>query len=383
MVKCANCGKNAVIRLGYNKTDLCGNCFCSQFENRVKMANRDFKLIKLNQTVGVGVSGGKDSAAMLFVLSHIVKKIHGTKLIPILIDEGISGYRDRAILKARELCGSLGLELQVFSYNTGFSLSMDEIMEMKKANPSAGFERSCTYCGVFRKSLLNKAALELGCDTLAIGHNADDIAQTFLMNLMHNEPDRLRRFDVINDEAEGFVPRIKPLIYNLEKEAALYCELKKLPYHRGECPYSKESFRGEVKDFLNELEGKFPGVKFNLLRSYLAMRKELAKAGEFDKMFPQTSELAEIAGLNGSAHRLEKKTKRAIMKCKKCGQNSSSELCKACSFLEFINSGKKGMPGGSHKFSRNVNQKPADGNKAEILDIAHLAFKPPNSEFKP
>jgi len=354
MVKCNNCSREAVVKLHYNKTDLCENCFCSQFENRVKMANRDFRLVRLNQKVGVGISGGKDSAALLFVLSRMVENIHGTTLVPILIDEGIAGYRDQAILKAKELCSQLNLPLKVFSYKDGFKLSMDEIMEMKKANPSAGFERSCTYCGVFRKTLLNKAALQMGCDSLAIGHNADDIAQTFLMNLLHNEPDRLKRFDVINDEVEGFVPRIKPLIYNLEKEAALYCELKGLPYHRGECPYSNESFRGEIKDFLNGLEKKFPGVKFNLLRSYLSMRKELSKAREFDRMFPKMEGGAEIAGLVGemasetipSSKRMEsqmqsqrvqiKNAAAQIRKCARCGQNSSAEMCKACEFVEAI-----------------------------------------------
>ncbi|MEK6954277.1 MAG: TIGR00269 family protein [Candidatus Micrarchaeota archaeon] len=394
MVKCANCSKEAVVRLSYNKTDLCGNCFCDLFENRVKSANRDFKLITLNQKVGVGVSGGKDSAALLYVLSHIVKNIHGTTLIPILIDEGISGYRDQAILKARELCDSLDLQLRIFSYKDGFKLSMDEIMKMKKANPTGGYERSCTYCGVFRKTLLNKAALELGCDTLAIGHNADDIAQTFLMNLLHNEPDRLKRFDVINDEVEGFVPRIKPLIYNLEKEAALYCELKELPYHRGECPYSNESFRGEIKNFLNGLEQKFPGVKFNLLRSYLAMRKELEKASNFERMFPNGEGFEDmemfikavgmadpslkIAGfsddapskskneysndtepqISGSKHDLshkisfKKSTASKYQKCKNCGQNSSTGLCKACSFIESINEKRNSANGDLNKPKR-------------------------------
>ena len=357
MVKCNKCSKEAVVKLHYNKTDLCGNCFCGQFENRVKNANKEFKLIKLNQKIAVGISGGKDSAAMLYILHKIIEKVHGTTLQPILIDEGILGYRNEAIKKAQLLCEKLGLELKVFSYRDGFKLTMDEIMDLKKANPATGFERSCTYCGVFRKTLLNKAALELKADTLAIGHNLDDIAQTFLMNMFHNEPERLKRFDVINDEVEGFVPRIKPLIYNPEKEVALYCELKGLPYFRGECPYSNESFRGEIKNFLNDLEKKFPGVKFNLLRAYLSMRGELQKAVEFDRMFPNYEKNINMESmvqmLMGGE---EKKAKSArpsstITKCKNCGQNSSTDLCKACSFvLEIerkkmeIGNKKKGSP---------------------------------------
>ncbi len=331
MARCSNCSRNAVVKLHYNKIDLCENCFCEQFENRVRQANKDFKLIRLKQRIAVGISGGKDSAAMLHVMNRIVRNVHGTELVPILIDEGIKGYRDKAIEKAEALCGMERLELRKYSYKDRFGLAMDEIMKMKRENPEEEFERSCTYCGVFRKTLLNKAALELHANSLAIGHNADDIAQTFMMNLLHNEPERLKRSDIVNDEVEGFVPRIKPMIYNPEKEVALYCELKGLPYFRGDCPYANESFRGEVKTFLNDLEMKFPGVKFNLLRSYLSMRGELQKAEEFERMFSESD--VNIGGNAGMLMKAYKSEKTAILKCTNCGQNTSTNKCKACSFI--------------------------------------------------
>ena len=130
-----------------------------------------------------------------------------------------------------------------------------------------------------------------------------------------------------------------------------------MPYFRGECPYSNESFRGEIKNFLNDLEKKFPGVKFNLLRAYLSMRGELQKAVEFDRMFPNYEKNINMESmvqmLMGGE---EKKAKSArpsstITKCKNCGQNSSTDLCKACSFvLEIerkkmeIGNKKKGSP---------------------------------------
>ena len=326
MIKCSCCGRKAEIRLGYTKTDLCGRCFCRLFENRIKQANRQFRLIRLNQKIAVGISGGKDSAAMLYVLSKMAKTIHGTKLIPVLIDEGIGGYRKNAIKKAKELCKLLHLKLKIYTFKKYFGKDLDAIIKKrdaallgKKSNDSKSqknnFERSCTYCGVLRKWALNKAALDLHADALAIGHNADDIAQTFLMNLMHNEPGRLERFSVINEEREGFVKRIKPLIFNLEKECALYCEFKKLPYYRGECPYSKESFRGEIKNLLNNTEEKFPGIKFNLVNSYLDLRERLERA-------------------NGKSGKPGTVKNFQIPKCAKCGQNSAERTCKACRLLE-------------------------------------------------
>ena len=320
MVKCSRCSRKAQVKLGYTKTDLCSRCFCNLFENRIKQANRQFKLIRLNQKIAVGISGGKDSAAMLYVLSKMVKTIHGTKLLPILIDEGIVGYRKNAIKKAKELCKKLGLKLTIRSFKEYFGKDLDGILRKRDAtlgkkgsnlkSPKDNSERSCTYCGVLRKWALNKAALDMKADALAIGHNADDIAQTFLMNLMHNEPGRLERFSVINEEREGFVKRIKPLIFNLEKECALYCELKDIPYYRGECPYSKESFRGEIKNLLNSTEEKFPGIKFNLLNSYLELKKTMVE---------------------------KKKGGASPVKCAKCGQNSSERICKACELIADLN----------------------------------------------
>ena len=325
MVKCARCERDAVVKLSYNKADLCSRCFCNMFENRVKHANKKFKLIGLNQKIAVGISGGKDSAAMLYVLSELVKNIHGTALIPIAVDEGIEGYRSQSIDKARELCQMLGLELQVFRYKDYFDKSMDEVIQIRdeKSENQRGFEarRSCTYCGVMRKWLLNRAAREVGANSLAIGHNADDTAQTFLMNMLRSEPDRFERFEVKGGEKDGFVKRIKPMIFNLEKECAIYCELKGIPYYRGECPYSAEAFRGEAKDFLNETEAKYPGVKFNLLKSYLNLREKMDRLEELEGK--------ETVEEEGSA----KQTSNPIAKCQVCGENTSEEVCKACQFM--------------------------------------------------
>lgn len=327
MPACGKCGKPAVTRLAYNKTDLCSECFCAQFESRVKAANKDFRLFSLDQRTAVGVSGGKDSSAMLYVLAKkIVPGVHGARLFPVLIDEGIQGYRSKAREKAEQLCDELYLDLKVYAYKDVY-LPMDEVMAARNARQANDAEfqgrKACTYCGVFRKSLLNKAALDLEADALAIGHNADDIAQTFLMNLMHNEAERHTRFEIANERKAGFVPRIKPLVYNLEKEAALYCELQNLPYYRGACPYSDESFRGEVKHLLNEMEDKNPGVKFNLVRSFLELQ---------EKMNAETK--GEKSGL-GQAGNGRMKT------CARCGQNASQSICQACTFVEELSARRK------------------------------------------
>ncbi len=270
-------------------------------------------MLRRGEKIAVAISGGKDSAAMLHVLAKMARKIGGITLVPLLIDEGISGYRDKAISKARILCKEHGLDLRVKSYEDFAGFTLDEMIELRNASKDPGLStlRACTICGIFRRYLINKASLEIGADKVAVGHNADDVAQTFLMNILRADPEGLERFGPLASGEDGggkFVPRIKPLIYVPERECALYCEFKGLPYHLGECPNSREAFRGLVKDFLNEGEAKHPGLKFNVLNSFLRFKKICSRAD---------------------------KEKQAYRICPRCKMNSATGgICKACALKE-------------------------------------------------
>lgn len=307
-VLCSRCGYPASIEQKYSGLDLCSKCFEKQVEKRFSRAVREYDLINARETIGVAISGGKDSAALLYLLHDLSKKMPFT-IIPIIIDEGIEHYRKYGIEKAKLLCDSLNLPLQVYSYKDEYKLSMDEIVEKKKDLGELRVSGNCSYCGVFRKQLLNKAARELNCDKLALGHNLDDMAQTYLMNVMRNEPQRLNKFGlIIESSLEGFVSRIKPLAYIPEKETTLYCFAKKLPFHLGECPHSSEAFRGEIKDFLNSLEVKHSGVKFNIVKSFSNLKSV------DDKVYENK-------------------------KCFECGEITSQLICKACLYKKEINEG--------------------------------------------
>lgn len=316
---CNKCLKRpAQVRLEYGPSDYCAICFCDLFEKRVAKANREFQLLRRGDRIGVGVSGGKDSAAVLYILHKMAKKFGHIEIVPICIDEGIKGYRDKAIVKCEELCTQLGLKLNIYTYKELFETTMDKVVS-KRENLET-WKGACSYCGVFRKYALNLAARKLKCNKLAVGHNADDVAQTVFMNFMRNEPQRMRRFGVTTEdfEQELFVTRIKPLVYCLERECAIYCTLKELPFHLQECPHSSESFRGEVKDFLNQVESKHPGSKFNIIRSFLVLQKELKKS---DPQIPES-------------------TRKKPGKCEECGEYTSMQKCKACQLKKEVNSVK-------------------------------------------
>jgi len=317
-VTCNCCQKrNAVISLDYSGLDLCPQCFCELFERRVRKANRDFAMLRRGDRIVVGVSGGKDSAAMLHVLDKLAKKIGNITLVPVLVDEGIKGYREKAKKKAEALCKAHGYALTVYSFSDLSNHSLDQIIKLREKSQDPQFRTmgACAICGTLRKYLLNKAALKLKANKVAIGHNADDIGQTFLMNVLRADPDGVSRLGPVseNDEDGLTVPRIKPLIYVPERECAYYCELKGLSYHLGECPYAVEAFRGIVKDFLNDSEKKYPGIKFNVLKSYLNLRTQL----------------------EGSSS-AKSNAKQPSGKCEKCGGKCAKKVCRACQVLEFL-----------------------------------------------
>lgn len=313
MVACSKCGRRAaVVKLYYDGSDLCGKCFCQRFEKRVMKANRDFGLFRRGDVIAVAVSGGKDSAALLYVLNKLAKKIGGITLKPLLVDEGVKGYRDKAAKKAQALCKKLGLKLSIVSFKEDFGVSLDKALKTRDKKHLT--HRACSVCGVFRKAALNKAARGLHANKLAVGHNADDVAQTFLMNLMRSDVGKIKSFGALSGffEQDLFVRRIKPLIYNSERECALYCTLNGLPFYLGSCPYAVEAFRGQVKDFLNDVEAKHPGTKLAVLSSFFKLQKQLPN--------PE---------------------KIRIGSCEKCGEHSSSKKCKACKYVEELG-GKNG-----------------------------------------
>ncbi len=303
---CSICSSKAVIHLAYAQRSLCEKHFIFNFEKRVKKTIRDHKLLKGAKHIGVAVSGGKDSLTLLSLLYKVAKPMR-TKLTAILIDEGIHGYRNKTIEDAEKLCAELGVELKIFSYKKEIGTSMDEVM----VNPNKK-EISCTYCGVFRRWALNKAAKEVGVDRLAVGHNLDDTVQSYMMNIIRNEPFKLARFTPMGGliDDEEFVPRIRPLYRIPEKEIALYSILKGFKITFLECPYVREAFRPMIRDFINTLESKHPGSKFNILNNYLDTQ---------DALETKFKTKIQSGGM-------------ALNKCANCGEPTSTSVCKRCQF---------------------------------------------------
>lgn len=268
-IPCSSCGKPAVVNLAYAARHLCAGCFIKYFEKRFFRTVREFSMIKPNKRIAVGLSGGKDSVVMLHLLAKLRQKLPFT-LAAITIDEGVSGYRAATLKVAKLECKRLKVPLKVLTFKNDAGFSLDQMM--KKTGTAA-----CSWCGVFRRYLLNKGARAAGANKIAIGHNLDDVAQTVLMNMMRNEPLRLVRFLEPLSEDAHLITRIRPLLRTPEKEVALYAMLRGIKITYSECPYAYQSFRQHVKKQLNETEEKYPGTKQRILSSFIEMEKLMRK----------------------------------------------------------------------------------------------------------
>jgi uncharacterized protein (TIGR00269 family) len=302
---CSKCEKPAVYLRRYTSERLCGSCLVQTTLDRVRRTINRQKMLEENDRIVVAISGGKDSSVLLHLLHMIESNFPKSELIPITIDEGIKGYRDKALKAAKELTNSLDLSLEVISFKDLFGHSLDELVKMR-TDKSTG---ACSYCGVFRRRALNKAAENLEADVIAVGHNLDDEAQTVLMNIMRGDSRRIARTNVPRSRSiEGLVPRVKPLTELSERDIVAYSHHLGLAYHDVPCPYSVEAYRNDLKPFLSEMEHKRPGTLLAILRSAEAMTEAfLARPSDW-----------------------------SLKICERCNSPSPSNICKACKMLEEI-----------------------------------------------
>ncbi len=242
---CVIChAERAVLRRPKTAQQICKECFFYVFETEVHHTIVSNNLFKRGDKVAIGASGGKDST----VLAHCMKVLnerydYGLDLFLLSIDEGITGYRDDSLETVKRNQEQYQLPLKVLGYGELYGWTMDDIVK------SVGRKNNCTFCGVFRRQALDRGAAALGVDHIVTGHNADDIAETVLMNVLRGDISRLERCteivtkgpDALEDpEHDGCgaggsnqtgvggsgIRRSKPFMFAYEKEIVMYAYFK-------------------------------------------------------------------------------------------------------------------------------------------------------------
>lgn len=282
--------------------NLCEGHFIESVEERVRDTVARGRMLENGDRIAVALSGGKDSNALLYILNKIISDRKDISLYAITVDEGIKGYREETIISAQKIARDLGIEHLIISFKEEYGIDLDHVVGGEKEAP-------CTFCGVFRKTLLNKKARELEATKVATGHDLDDEAQTVMMNYMKGDIERLGRLSPRRPQP-GLVPRIKPLREIPERETALYAMVKGFYKKMPECPYASMSLRSDVRDMMNGLEKKFPGIKQSTMKGFDSISESLAKR------YPPI----------------------VLSSCKQCFEPCVGDLCKACQLLDRMRS---------------------------------------------
>ena len=300
---CTYCSADAIYTRDYEGASFCSKCFRHSIEERVRRTITKYDMLEHDDHVAVAVSGGKDSLTLLNLLVKLEARFPRSRVTAISVDEGIKDYRDEALEIAHKSCERLGVRQLVVSYQELFDTTADEIAQRHLG------QTPCSYCGVFRRKAINKAAVMVSATKIATAHNLDDQVQTVLLNMLHGDPLRITRSGpVLQDPRGKFLARIKPLFDIPEKEIVLYAYLNGMDFQSIACPHGNEALRNDIRTFLNQMEQKHPGMKFTLQRTAERLGEVLGKAAPI-------SELHE---------------------CTRCGDPTPHELCEACLMLEAI-----------------------------------------------
>jgi uncharacterized protein (TIGR00269 family) len=261
-------------------------------------------MINYEDKIAIGVSGGKDSLSLLLVLNHIFERKKTNNIIAITIDEGITGYRNESLRIVKDFCSKLGIKNETFSYKELFGIDMDESMLLRPSEKMT----SCSICGTFRRRAIDVAADFVGANVIATGHNLDDHLQSFMINIIAGD---VNRIGWIYPEpvyyGKNQIKKIKPFIEIYEREIVFYALQQNIPFQSEQCPYQDESIRSEIREFFNSLEETRSGVKYNTYNSLLKISKILKK---YDSSVKN--------------------------KCTVCGLDSTRSVCSVCKNIQIL-----------------------------------------------
>jgi uncharacterized protein (TIGR00269 family) len=305
---CTKCQKaESIYFRAYSGEYLCKKCFLRSIESKAAKTISKYSMIEYGDKVAVGVSGGKDSLSLLYVLKMLFDQHpnNGNELVAVTIDEGIKGYRDESLQIVKDFCAQLNIESKVLSYQSLFGIDMDQAMVQRSSQKIS----SCSMCGTFRRRAIDIAAETVEADIVATAHNMDDQLQTFMINLLAGDVERIGWIypEPVQYTQTG-MKKVKPFVEIYEYEIAFYALQRDIPFQSEECPYMNESIRTDLREFFNRLERDHPGIKYNAYRSMTKISKVLRSS-----MPPSQTK-----------------------KCSRCARVSTGDICSVCRTLSIL-----------------------------------------------
>jgi uncharacterized protein (TIGR00269 family) len=306
-MKCRKCDEKAVINMRQHRLSLCKTHFLEWIPDQVERFIGKYKMFNREDRVLVAVSGGKDSLSLWDILVHLGYQAEGL-YIGLGIDED-TGYSDQSQQLSEQFAAQRKLKLHIVNVAEDYGETIPEMANRTKR----GKGKPCSVCGLTKRHIMNRAALEYGYDVLVTGHNLDDEAAVLFGNTLNWLSDHLvRQGPVLEAVPPGLIRKAKPLCRLYEKEIAAYAFLSGIEYIYDECPFAEGSKSIYYKEILNKLEADRPGTKLVFYISYLQAKQE----GLFE------------------AQRKDQKTQ--IHTCPSCGQPTTVPgKCTFCRLVEY------------------------------------------------
>ena len=215
----------------------------------------DFKLIEDGDRVMVGLSGGKDSWALLQILDRLRRRAPiDFSLVAVNVDSGYKDFKHDVIART---CEARGWEYRI--EHTSIGDVMDDLLEAN-ATP-------CSLCARLRRGVLYRIATEVGATKIALGHHLDDFIETLLLNLFFAGTLKAMPARLVSDNGKHIV--IRPLVGVTESEARQYAKERSLPIISCCCPACGDLSlqRQRIKRLIAELEVEHPEVKSSMVKA--------------------------------------------------------------------------------------------------------------------
>jgi uncharacterized protein (TIGR00269 family) len=296
-VKCTKCGATATLELRRHNAAFCEPDFLTFFRRQVAEAIRKHRMFSRDEPVLVAVSGGKDSLALWDVLLE-----EGYRTAGLHLDLGIFEYSVESKARCEAFAAARGVPLIVSRVAEEVGAPVPVIQKVTRRPP-------CSGCGLSKRYLMNKAALEHGFPVVATGHNLDDEAATLLGSVLQWQTEALaRQSPALASTHRKLVRRVKPLYRLSERETAAYAFLRKIEYIVDECPFARGATSIAHKEILNRMEDASPGAKHNFLFGFL------------DKARPV----------------FERSGAVALNECQRCGQVTTGVVCAFCKLADQV-----------------------------------------------
>lgn len=225
-----------------------------QVMSLTRRAIDDYQMIKDNDKIAIGVSGGKDSLALLYALNGI-KRFYPNKfdIHAVTVD---LGFLNQDTTTIHSICDELNIPYTVVKTDIG-QIIFDE---RKESNP-------CSLCAKMRKGALNNAMKELGCNKIAYAHHKDDVVITMMMSMMFEG--RFHTFSPVTYWERADLTLIRPFIYMDEADIIGFIHKQNIQVLKSPCPADGNTKREYCKQLLHQLNRENPGVKERLFTAIL------------------------------------------------------------------------------------------------------------------